>query len=34
MMKKKARFDVVIIYAGNNNHKIELIKNAFDLNYG
>jgi len=34
LMKKKARFDVVIIHADNNNHKIELIKNAFDLNYG
>ena len=34
LMKSKARFDVVIILADNNNHKIELIKNAFDLNYG
>ena len=34
MLKKKARFDVVIIHADTNNHAIELIKNAFDLNYG
>jgi putative endonuclease len=34
LTKHKARFDVVIIHTDNNNHRIELIKNAFDLNYG
>jgi putative endonuclease len=34
MMNKKARFDVVIIHPDKTNHEIELIKNAFELNYG
>ncbi len=33
-MGLKARFDVVSILPGTHNQKIELIKNAFDLQYG
>jgi len=33
MMKKKARFDVIIIHPDNSNRAVEIIKNAFDLSY-